>query len=141
MKCRAVQRKLSAYQDKELKSEEYEQVKKHLLSCQSCREQYQNFERVWQTLGGLGEIQPDPWFYGQLVTKIKEPCEQGWLPTLRQVFQPLRAPVMISIILIVGLLAGSYLGRILARFDLLPFQTHLAGYSHEAFFASMKVFE
>jgi hypothetical protein len=48
---------------------------------------------------------------------------------------------MISIILIVGLLAGSYLGRILARFDLLPFQTHPAIYSQEALFASMKVFD
>jgi predicted anti-sigma-YlaC factor YlaD len=74
MKCRVVQRKLSVYQDKELKSEEYEQVKNHLFSCRACCEQYADFERVWQTLGGLGEIQPDPWFYGQLVTKIKEPC-------------------------------------------------------------------
>ena len=69
MKCRSVQRKLSAYQDKELKSEEHEQVKSHLLSCRSCREQYAELERVWQTLGELEEIHPDPWFYRQVVEK------------------------------------------------------------------------
>ena len=60
MKCRNVQKKLSAYQDGELEPREQEQVRSHLLSCQVCREQFAEFERVWQTLGGLEEIHPDP---------------------------------------------------------------------------------
>ena len=83
MKCRSVQKKLSAYQDGELKPLEQEEISRHLLSCRSCREEYEKLERVWQTLGGLEEIRPDPWFYRQLVTKIErtsrtrfvaEPC-------------------------------------------------------------------
>jgi predicted anti-sigma-YlaC factor YlaD len=141
MKCRNAQKKLSAYQDRELKSKEEERIASHLLSCQSCREQYAELERVWQTLRGLGEIYPDPWFYRQLVRKIKEPRQEGWLPALQHVFQLFRVPVTVSVILAVGLLVGTYLGSILARRDLFPFQTNPAGYSQEALFSSMRVFD
>ncbi|MGZ3494854.1 MAG: anti-sigma factor family protein [Thermodesulfobacteriota bacterium] len=124
MKCSKVQKKLSAYQDNQLKPLEQEEVRNHLLSCRACREQFAELERVWQTLGELKEIQPNPWFYRQIVRKIKEPREQGLLPTLRHVFRLSRAPVAVSIILIIGLLAGTYLGSILARCDLFPFQSN-----------------
>ena len=139
MKCHSVQKKLSAYQDRELKPREQEAVSSHLLSCRSCREQYAEFERLWQTLGKLQEIHPDPWFYQQLVGKIKEPSKQGLL-SLQHVFQLLRGPAIASIILIVGLLAGSYLGSILARWDLFPFQNNPLSNS-EGLFTSLKVFD
>ena len=138
MKCHSVQKKFSAYQDKELKPQEQEEISKHLLSCQFCREQYAEFERVWQTLGELEEIRPDPWFYGQVVGKIKEPQKHGLLPGLQWGFRILRAPAIASIILIVGLLAGSYFGSILARCDFLPFQNIS---NSEGLFTSLKVFD
>jgi anti-sigma factor RsiW len=141
IKCRNVQKKLSAYQDRELEPREQEQFRNHILSCKACREQYAEFERVWQTLGELEEIHPDPWFYRQVVRKIKEPHEQGLLPTLEHVFRLFRAPVAVSIILIIGLVAGSYLGSILARCDLFPFQNNPLSDSQGAFFTSMKVFD
>jgi len=142
MKCHSVQKKLSTYQDNELETHEREQVKKHLLSCQSCREQYEKLERGWQTLGELEEIHPDPWFYRQLVRKIREPREKGLLPTLQHVLQLFRAPVIVSsIILIVGLLTGTYLGSILTRHDLLPSQNDPLINSQGTFFSSLKVFD
>ena len=141
MKCRNVQRKLSAYQDRELKPQEQEKVTKHLLGCGSCREQYEKIEQVWQGLGKLKEIRPDPWFYRQLVRKIKEPRKQGLLPSLQRVFQLLRVPVTVSVILIIGLMAGSYLGNILIRYDFLPFQPQRTNYSQEALFDSLKAFD
>jgi anti-sigma factor RsiW len=141
MKCHSIQKKLSAYQDNELETHEREQVKNHMLSCQSCREEYEKLNLVWQTLGKLEETHPDPWFYRQVVSKIMEPHEQALLPTLQHVFRLFRTPVAVSIILIIGLVAGSYLGGILARFDLSPFQTNPASYSQSAFFTSMRVFD
>jgi predicted anti-sigma-YlaC factor YlaD len=141
MKCHNVQKKLSAYQDKELKPQEQEKVRSHLLSCQSCREQYEEIERVWQTLGELKEIRPDPWFYRQLIRKIKEPRERGLLPGLQWVFQMLRAPAIASIILLIGILAGTYLGNILIRCDFFPFQLDRTTYSQEVLFDSLKAFD
>jgi predicted anti-sigma-YlaC factor YlaD len=139
MKCRSIQKKFSAYQDGELRPRDQEEVKSHLLSCRPCREQYAEFERLWQTLGEMEEIHPAPWFYRQLVGKIKEPRKQGLL-SLQHVFQVLRVPAIASIILIVGLLAGSYLGNILARWDLFPFQNNPLSNS-EGLFTSLKVFD
>ena len=140
MKCHSVQKKFSAYQDKELKPQEQEEISRHLLSCQFCREQYAEFERVWQTLGELEEIRPDPWFFRQVLGKIKEPRKHGLLPGLQRVYWMLRAPAIASIILIVGLLAGSYLGGILARYNFFPFQNNTLGNS-ESLFTSLKVFD
>jgi predicted anti-sigma-YlaC factor YlaD len=141
MRCRNVQKKLSAYQDKELDPGQQEQVKTHLLSCRACQEQYAEFERVWQTLGEFEEIHPDPWFYPQLIEKIKEPREGRSIPRLRWAWRLLPAPVIASILLVIGLLAGTYLGNILARCDFSPFQPDRTTYSQEALFDSLKVFD
>ncbi len=140
MKCLNIQKKLSAYQDGELKPLEQEEVRNHLLSCRACREQYAELERVWKIAGQLQGIHPDQWFYRQIVRKIKEPREQGLLPSLQRVFRLSRVPVAVSIILVIGLLAGTYLGSILARCDLFPFQTNPAGDS-SGVLTSMKVFD
>jgi predicted anti-sigma-YlaC factor YlaD len=141
MKCIKIQKKLSAYQDRELEPIEQEQVKSHLLSCRTCREQYAELERIWQTLEELQEIRPDPWFYRQLLRKIEEPRQQGLLPTIERFFQPLRTPAIASILLAIGILAGTYLGNILARSDFFPFQPERSTYSQEALFDSLKVFD
>jgi len=140
MKCSKIQKKLSAYQDRELAPQEQQEIGRHLLSCQVCREQFAQLERVWQTLGELKEIQPNPWFYRQVIKKIREPREQSFLPALQHVFRLSRAPVAVSIVLIIGLLAGTYLGSILARCDLFPFQSTPTGDS-SGVLTSMRVFD
>ena len=141
MKCRSVQKKLSAYQDRELEPKEQEKVRSHLLSCRACREQFAELERVWQTLGELKEIRPDPWFYPQLVRKVKEPRERTLLPGLQWVFPILRTPAIASILLAIGILAGAYLGNIMVRRDFLPLLPERPTYSQEALFDSLKVFD
>jgi predicted anti-sigma-YlaC factor YlaD len=141
MKCHSIQKKFSAYQDRELEPREQEQVRSHLLSCRTCREQFAELDRVWQSLGELEEIRPDPWFYPQLVRKIKQPRERGLLPGLQWVFPMLRTPAIASILLAVGILAGTYLGNTLARCDFFPFQLTQPTYSQEALFDSLKVFD
>ena len=141
MKCRNVQKRLSAYQDGELKPQEQEEIGRHLLVCRSCREEHEKLEQVWQALGGLEEIPSDTWFYRQLVRKMKEPPERGLLPTLQHVFQTFGAPVIVSMILIIGLMAGSHLGSNLAQLGLFRFQSVPVGDSQSSFFASMRVFD
>jgi len=141
MKCRSVQKKFSAYQDRELKPQEQEEISRHLIGCHSCRKQYKKLEQVWQSLGELEEIPSGPWFYGQIVRKIMEPRKQGLLPVLQHVFQLFRGPVVASIILIIGLLAGTHLGNILVRSDFFPLQANRTSYSQEALLDSLKVFD
>jgi len=141
MKCHSIQKKLSAYQDRELEPNEQEQVRGHLLSCRDCREQFAEIERVWKIVGQFEEIRPDPWFYLQVIRKIREPRERSLLPGLQWVFQMLRTPAIASILLAIGILASAYFGNILARSDYFPFQPTQPTYSQEAFLDSLKVFD
>lgn len=141
MRCRNIQEKLSAYQDRELKHREQEEVSKHLLSCESCRMEYEKLGRSWQILGELEEIRPDPWFYPQLIRKVKETRQEMVLPAAQHVFQLSRTPAIASVLVAVGIVVGSYLGNILVRCDFLPFQTTQPTYSQEAFLDSLKVFD
>jgi hypothetical protein len=141
MKCHNAQKKFSAYQDRELKPQEQEEVKKHLQSCKVCHEQYAELERLWLTLGQLEEIRPDPWFYRQLAGKIKDPRKQGLLSALRHIFQVLRAPAIASGLVAVGILVGIYIGNVMVQFDFLPFRQAPAGYSQEAFLDTLRVFD
>ena len=141
MNCHNVQKRLSSYQDRELNPLEQEEIGRHLLICRSCREDYEKLERIWHTLGGLEEIRPDPWFYRRLVRRTKEPREQGLLPALQHFFRIFGAPFFVSMILVSGLVAGSYLGTNLARRDLFSFLSNPVGGSQSAFFASMSVFD
>jgi predicted anti-sigma-YlaC factor YlaD len=141
MKCHSVRKKLSAYQDRELKGVEQEEITRHLLNCKACSEQYAQLEEFWQTFGKMEEISPDPWFYRQLVERIKKPPEKGLLPALQRGFQLLRVPAIASGLLAVGILVGIHLGDVLVRFDFLPFRQTPAGYSQEAFLDSLRVFD
>jgi anti-sigma factor RsiW len=141
MKCHNIEKKLSAYQDKELKPQEQEEVRRHLLDCQSCRTLHERLEQTWQTLGELEEIRPDPWFYPRLSRKIKESRERTGFPVLQHVFQLLRTPAIASILLAVGILAGTYFGSIMVRSDFFPFRSEQPTYSQEALFDSLKAFD
>jgi len=132
MKCHQVQKRISAFQDGELKPQERERVSDHLESCPACRERYAEMERVWQELGDIKEILPEPGFYGQLVKKINESNETRFPAGFRWLFQFFSSPWATSTLLIVGILIGTFLGNILAKSDLFSFQQKRVAHSQAA---------
>ena len=131
MKGQDVQKKLSPFQDGELKPKDQDRVAKHLQGCQACQEEFAKLERVWQALEGLPEIHPDRDFYGQLIKKINEPYERRSLPGLKGVFQ-LFSSLTVCILLIAGVLVGTFLGNFLAGNDLFQFRPTLTENSPKA---------
>jgi anti-sigma factor RsiW len=132
MKCPQVQKRFSAFQDGELKPQEQERVSKHLESCSGCRERYAEIEEVWQALGDFKEVLPEPGFYRQLVKKINESNEIRFPGGFQWLFQFFSSPWVASTLLIVGILIGTFLGNILVKSDLFPFQQNRAAYSQAA---------
>ncbi len=132
MQCQDILKKLSLYQDGELKPIEQEKVTEHLQNCRACLERYEEMERVWQTLGRAPEIDPGAEFYRQIINKINEPHERHPLPSRKRIFQLLASPLTTCTLLIAGLLIGTFLGIFLVGSNLFPFQPTLAGNSSEA---------
>ena len=122
MKCRQVQKRLSAFQDDELKPQERARVSDHLESCSACRERYEEMGKVWQDLENLKEIPPEPGFYGQLSRKIKEINEPRSPVGFRWLFEFFSPSWATSALLVGGLLLGTFLGNTLVKNELLPFQ-------------------
>ena len=121
MRCHKVQMKLSAYQDGELEVKDVKQFAAHLEDCPACRRQLDELERVWQELGDLGDIAPDPGFYGQIVEKIHESQERpvwGW----QRAFQLLSAQAFPCALMIAAILIGTFLGNFLAGNSQFPWQ-------------------
>ena len=142
MKCSQVQKRLSAFQDGELNPQEQERVSDHLESCSACRERYAEMEKVWQALGDFKEMLPEPGFYGQLVKRINESNETRFPAGLQWLFQFFSSPWATSTLLIAGILIGTFLGNILAKSDLFPFQQNQAAHSQAAIEVfSLKVFD
>ncbi len=142
MKCRIVKKKISAYQDRELKPRVQEEVACHLAECRECRAQFARLEQLCLTLEEMEEVRPSPLFYRQLVRKIKESREQRTLPSFQHIFRLLRGPAFAAIILIVGLTAGGYFGTIVAQSGLFPFQQNPVSYAQEdPLFTTLKFFD
>jgi anti-sigma factor RsiW len=142
MECNQVQKRLSAFQDGELKPQEQERVSEHLESCSACREQYAGVEKVWQALEDFKEILPEPGFYSQLVKKINERQVSRFPVGLQWLFQFFSSPWAASTLLIVGILIGTFLGNILAKSALFPFQQNQAVHSQAAIEVfSLKAFD
>jgi len=132
MKCTQVQKRLSTYQDGELDPQEEERIKGHLESCSACRVRYEGMEKIWQALGDSQEIIPDPGFYGQLVKKINESNRASFPTGFRWLFQGFSPSWATSTLLIAGILIGAFLGSLLGRSDLFPFQPSRAFQSQAA---------
>jgi len=142
MNCSQVQKRLSAFQDGELNAQEGQRVSKHLESCLACRERYIEMEKVWQALGDLNEITPEPGFYGELVKKINESHETRFPAGFQWLFQFFSSPWATSTLLIAGILIGTFLGNILVKSDLFPFQQSQASHSQAAIEVfSLKAFD
>jgi anti-sigma factor RsiW len=132
MKCPQVQDRLSAFQDGELHSQEQERVSRHLESCSACRERYTEMEKVWQALGDLKEILPEPGFYGLLVEKINESGEARIRAGFQWFFQFFSSSWAAFALLFVGILTGTLLGNIAVKDDLLPFWQNQRTHSQAA---------
>jgi anti-sigma factor RsiW len=140
MKCRTIEKKLSAYQDGELSTSETEQVERHLTGCHSCREQQVRLQQTWQALGGLVEIRSAPGFYRRVSQKIDQVSEKGAFGS-RWGDWGLMAPtssVIASIILAIGIICGTYIGNSLV--ELGPFRS-TAAFPEEGFLSSLRVFD
>ena len=70
MSCRNIRKRLSAYQDRELSSDEQVRIKSHLQGCPECSALYAAFQHTWEVLGEVPEIAPAPAFYPALRRKI-----------------------------------------------------------------------
>jgi len=142
MICRNIRKRLSAYQDKELSSDEQDRIKSHLQGCQDCSKRYAEFQHTWKVLGEVPEIYPSPAFYLELRKKIAALNNRRFFPGLRQAFQFFPAHLATITLVLAGLVVGGYTGNFFFQEGLISHQGHQSDYSRlDVSLASIRVFD
>ncbi len=81
MKCKEVQKLLSAYQDGHLTSGEALEVKNHIQNCSACQQEEQALAHAWNMLKVLEPIEPSSDFktrFWQRAREVESVQLNGW---------------------------------------------------------------
>lgn len=72
MRCRTVQRKLSAFLDGELSEKKTSRIAEHLSGCPNCQQEVASLSSVWKRLGERHAVDPSPYFWTRLSARIAQ---------------------------------------------------------------------
>jgi anti-sigma factor RsiW len=141
MNCRTIRKRLSAYQDKELGVNEQDRIRSHLQGCPECSKQFADFQYIQEVLDELPDIQPAPGFYLEVLKKISGSNDRRLFPKRRQAFQFLPSPLAMAAYLVIGLLAGTYLGNFMGQGAFNLQQSAVISATRQPILASLRSFD
>lgn len=116
MRCRTVQRKLSAFLDGELSEKATSHIAEHLSRCPTCPQEAASLSSVWEELGEMHAIDPSPYFWTRLSARIAQAEEQRFL--LKEIWGMLHrllVPATVIVASVVGLWIGGTLYDLYAQ--------------------------
>jgi predicted anti-sigma-YlaC factor YlaD len=77
MRCNIPKEKLTAYLDKNMLSEELEEMSKHVEICDECRAELNNMEKVKYLFNNVKKIERTPGYWDSLYIKIQETLDRS----------------------------------------------------------------
>jgi anti-sigma factor RsiW len=88
MECSDIEKKLSAYIDHSISSEEKGLIDEHLKACQRCNESLGDLRKTLEHLQNLEEVEPPPWLTRKVMTMVRSEAESR-RGILQRLFYPL----------------------------------------------------
>ena len=70
MNCSRLQKLLPLYLDGILDVDQMQAIAKHLRTCKACRKEEKVFQRLWELLGELKSIEPEPDYIARFWGKL-----------------------------------------------------------------------
>ncbi len=104
MKCRHIQKRLSAYIDNEMGREERKTLDAHLEACETCRFALERMRGVWVLIGEVPQPEAVPYFMTRLNARLGEQKSHSGL------IERILLPVSVAAVIFLGTLMGSYFG-------------------------------
>jgi anti-sigma factor RsiW len=101
MECKTIQKKLSAFRDKELNAEISREIEKHLESCYACKTVFLQLKDVDRFLDVQTEVPANPYF----LTKVKAKIEET-----NSIRPAITGKLLFPAYIAAGLLFGAFLG-------------------------------
>ncbi len=140
--CQSVRKKLSAYQDRQLRPADKDAVEAHLRACDACRKKHEALRHTYRMFRSLPEIKPAAGLARRIVDRATRIPEPFWVRTLGQAFRLLPARAAIVMLAASGLLIGTILGNVLTQGQFHSSPASLGSFSDQALtLASVQVFD
>ena len=106
MKCKDIQRKLSAYMDGELSESERKQMSSHLEDCPDCVLALERLTKTWEILDLLAGAEPDPYFYTRLKARRASDKRERRESLIGHVLVPVCSVIVVMLGITMGSLAA-----------------------------------
>ncbi|MFZ5517228.1 MAG: anti-sigma factor family protein [Candidatus Zhuqueibacterota bacterium] len=112
MKCHQVKKKLSAFQDGEVSESLKLDIQRHLRECPDCSAILRRMEQVWSQLSNAETITSAPYFWARLSHRIqRQDAQKRFIDRLAAPFSLLPKPVITTLVFLIGIMIGIYLGK------------------------------
>ncbi len=113
MDCSKVKKRLSAFLDNEVTTEEKSQISEHLKSCIHCTKELEALSQVSDFLDVMDKVEVSPYFMVRLKQRIRNENSKRIirLPFFESI-KRVMIPVGIAALFIISILGGNHLGRL-----------------------------
>jgi hypothetical protein len=110
MKCQTIQKLYLSFIDEELPETDKIRFQNHLSSCSDCARKLDTLKEIYQPKSSLQKIEPSPFLWQKLYLKISEQEKKAATSLFLEKLLPFAANVGYSVIFIMSILLGIYLG-------------------------------
>ena len=118
--CQSISKKLSAYQDGEVTTDEKTIVETHLRTCEACQKKYEVLLLTYRNLRKLPEINPTPELSRKIMNRATLVQDPYWVRILVGAFRSLPVSAAMVILAATGLLIGAIMGNFLTESQFHP---------------------
>ena len=140
--CQSISKKLSAYQDGEVTTDEKTIVETHLRTCEACQKKYEVLLLTYRNLRKLPEINSTPELSRKIVNRATLVQDPYWARILVGAFRSLPVSAAMVILAVTGLLIGAIMGNFLTERQFHPSWVSSKFQSDQALtLASVQVFD
>jgi predicted anti-sigma-YlaC factor YlaD len=106
MKCRDARKRLSAYSDGEIRSEERTLIESHVRSCESCRKVLEEIRSLWTLMDALHAAKPSPFLTAKIRNRLRPEERPRRAPWTERLLIPASAVAIALLGFWIGIVAG-----------------------------------
>lgn len=113
MKHKSIRKKLLRYLDGGLPEREQKKVRRHLESCETCRDALQTIELIWASERPIERKTAPPFLWTRISARLQAEAKQGFLNGLKAPVRLALRPVVTVVVLFFLFFSGIKLGNLI----------------------------
>ncbi|MCU0645128.1 MAG: zf-HC2 domain-containing protein [bacterium] len=113
MSCQKIKKQLLLFLDNELPEAQHQEIRQHLAGCPDCSKHLKQLTKIWDAPAAIEILEPSAHLWRRIASKL--PASKNRWDLLADLWQSMRGfavPVAATVIILIGILTGAYLGTL-----------------------------